>query len=92
MCYTQAFPKFPLRLQNSILLRDTIVTWKATRKIFGLPFLMSKHVPESSYVDNIPQNKKLQDKGVHVTKHIMHPEDKRGLSPMEIEKSSLPGT
>lgn len=86
----------PCPVRRSVLLRDIIITWKEVRKTFSLPFLLFKHMPlwghpESPYETSQPKNGTFQDKGIRLSRHLIHPEEKRGLMLQEvIEQYSLP--
>lgn len=88
--------KMPATIKGSVLLRDTIVTWKAVRKAFSLPFLLSKHMPiwghpETSFENNLPHNAVFQDRGVQTVAHLVCPEEKRWYTSVEVlQKYALP--
>lgn len=72
-------------MKSSVLLRDSIIAWKELRKHYKLPFFMLKGMPlwghpEFTQGRKSPLGKVLQQKGILVAGHLMHPETKRWLS------------
>lgn len=60
----------PQRVKTTITLRDTNVTWRAVRKAFGLPFLLTKSMPLWCHPEFFQHNnynmynRDLRDRGV----------------------------
>lgn len=88
----------PKLVRSSVLLRDTIVTWKELRKILGLPFCVSKLMPLWGHPEfgvGVGSNsgQALKQKGILTAQHLIHPDEGRWLRATEvIERYSLPAT
>lgn len=75
--------KMPATVRGSILLRDTIATWKEVGDIWG-------HT-ESSFENNLPHNPNFQSRGLLTVAHLMHMEEKKWFTSAEaLQKYALP--
>lgn len=84
------FSSLPKTIRNSLLLKDTIVAWKACRKAFGLLFSLSKHMsfwghPELPQGRENPLFRVWREKGISGLQHLSHALEGRYLSFPEIQ-------
>lgn len=79
------FSQLPSHIKHSVTHKDTVSTWKETRKAFGFSFLLSNECPYKGHPEYSHDNYyELKDNGVYLEEHVMHAEDKRWLSPQEV--------
>lgn len=81
--------QLPRFIKSSVLLRDTIVTWKEIRKLMQLPFSISKLMPLWGHPEfplGVGPRKGvlLRHKGILVAGHLMHSDRGKWLKVEEI--------
>ncbi|XP_075684292.1 uncharacterized protein LOC142652531 [Rhinoderma darwinii] len=83
------YAQLPNNVKSSLLLKDTIGAWKAVRKLFGLPYGLSKFCPlwDNPMFPQGSQNKlfsQWRDEGINVLGQLMNVEEGRWLTWQEV--------
>lgn len=92
------YSKLPSILKHSILLRDTIAAWKAVRKHYTLPTMISKKMtiwghPEFSIPSYNKQFTTWQEQGIVNLKDLWNPMSKKLLTFQEMQEAySIPSS